>query len=279
VIYLLGQMSFIILLAAIAGAALGWGFHRLRNNQTLADLRRVIVQQQQHVKQAHSEVSMLSQDYDELKQNSSSTIDTLRSENRQIPNLHQNLEKSQLLVRQLMQKHEAQIREYATENETLKTKLKHVDDREQALNKLQSDVERDRKDINNSRKASSDKDTSDDANASSDAKPSNAKSAPQTIAEITAQAQARAQANATKDRAENNTDTDEEDQKLSITNGGDEDSVEALDMSADVSGEAGSLTVALAEADVVLAAIDKKREDSLRVLPVIRSWQSSNATT
>jgi len=36
-------------------------------------------------------------------------------------------------------------------------------------------------------------------------------------------------------------------------------------MSADVSGEAGSLTVALAEADVVLAAIDKKREDSLTI--------------
>ena len=32
-------------------------------------------------------------------------------------------------------------------------------------------------------------------------------------------------------------------------------------MSSDVSGEAGSLTVALAEADVVLAAIDKKREE------------------
>jgi len=35
---------------------------------------------------------------------------------------------------------------------------------------------------------------------------------------------------------------------------------DAFDMSADVSGEAGSLTVALAEADIVLAAIDRKRE-------------------
>lgn len=318
-IYLLSQMTFIILLAAIAGGALGWAFHRLRYSHTIADLRRALGQNQQQVKQAHSEVSMLSQDYDELKQTSSSTIDALRNENRQIPNLHQNLEKSQLLVRQLMQKHEAQIREYASENETLKNQLKNIDDRERALNKLQSDVKRERQDINESRKsaesatdksvsesnasnsstqsisdsspesswkskspgttqASTQKPTpskptesakaADDStasaapnvstpvtdNATSDktgvAKTSTAKSGSdrpttrQTIAELTSQAQAKAK----KERDQN--------KKANPT-----DDSDSLDMSSDVSGEAGSLTVALAEADVVLAAIDKKREE------------------
>lgn len=289
-IYLLGQMSFIILLAAITGGALGWGFHRLRNSQTLSDLRRVIVQQQQHVKQAHTEVSMLSQDYDELKQNSSASIDSLRDENRQIPNLHQNLEKSQLLVRQLMQKHEAQIREYATENETLKTKLKHLDDRERALNKLQSDVERERREINDSRKSSAKKPSTQTVKSATESitepsaesisksatkstvdstieldttttaptvsttavaqtqsvEPTVIKTTQQTIAEITAQAQARAQQDRTQNQPAITTD-------------------DVLDMSADISGEAGSLTVALAEADLVLAAIDKKREEALTI--------------
>ena len=293
-IYLLSQMSLIILLAVIAGAALGWGFHRLRNNQTLSDLRRVIGQQQQHVKQAHTEVSMLSQDYDELKQTSSSTIESLRNENRQIPNLHQNLEKSQLLVRQLMQKHEAQIREYATENESLKSKIKHVDDRERALNKIQSDVERQRKDITEARKTLDDdtsKTVTDETDTSTDVTSTAGSelSAPdtntalqsvnvktdkaestrsteqnttaevgeqkttqqQTIAEITAQAQEKAR----KER--------EQKQLGDVTSDIATNTDDALDMSADVSGEAGSLTIALAEADVVLAAIDKKREEAL----------------
>ena len=280
-IYLLSQMSLIILLAVIAGAALGWGFHRLRNNQTLSDLRRVIGQQQQHVKQAHTEVSMLSQDYDELKQTSSSTIESLRNENRQIPNLHQNLEKSQLLVRQLMQKHEAQIREYATENESLKSKIKHVDDRERALNKIQSDVERQRKDITEARKSLDDdtsKTVTDETDTSTDTKAAlqsvNVKTdaaettrsteqnttaevgeqkttQKQTIAEITAQAQEKAR----KER--------EQKQLGDVTSDIATNTDDALDMSADVSGEAGSLTIALAEADVVLAAIDKKREEAL----------------
>ena len=327
-IYLLGQMSFIILLALIAGGALGWGFHRLRNSQNVAEHRRVIMQQQQHVKQAQTEVSMLSQDYDELKQKSSSTIDALRGENRQIPNLHQNLEKSQLLVRQLMQKHEAQIREYATENETLKTKVKTLTDRENALNKLQSDVERERRVINEARKAAGDaplpdstinsalastttsgsaakssatqqtttyKPTSSEssgsaktsseqlsvgASASADASvkagdakgvnqgaaatsdsqktdvkntsgaskntaSANKKNTQQTIAELTAMAQAKAK----KDRATG--------KDAASYQSDDED---ALDMSADVTGEAGSLTVALAEADMAIAGFDKKQE-------------------
>jgi len=281
VIYLLSQMSFIILLAAIAGGALGWVFHRMRSQQKLGDLQRVISQQQQQVKQAHTEVSMLAQDYDELKQNSTSTIENLRGENRQIPNLHQNLEKSQLLVRQLMQKHEAQIREYASENEILKGKVKHVDDRERALNKLQADLDRNRRDLNESRKdakakpsekvsvatqkvetpiaeAPKDKAT---AETSAKTKPKTVDALPeeitkrgaalntktnttsQSIAELTAKAQAKAA-----------------EEKAIAAAAAQVEAEGGMDMSADVSGEAGSLTIALAEADVVLAAIDRKRE-------------------
>ncbi len=321
-IYLLSQMSLIILLAAIAGGAFGWAIHRLRNQRNTEELRRVITQQQQQVKQAHTEVSMLAQDYDELKQTSSSTIDTLRNENRQIPNLHQNLEKSQLLVRQLMQKHEAQIREYASENETLKEKVKHLDDREQALNKLQSDIDRNRRELKDARKDSDEQTSqvsaksekaSDTAavtkdNQSNTASPSNTDSAAnlskdavattssaakspagsaktesqtnswasaespgavsslsnkqsrvnntsQSIAELTAKAQAKAKIEQQqKQAAALNTD--------SFTRSTDD----VLDMSADVSGEAGSLTVALAEADIVLAAIDKKREEQQQTI-------------
>lgn len=321
-IYLLGQMGFILLLTAIAGVALGWGFHRLRNQQQIADLRHVIAQQQQQVKQSHTEVSMLAQDYDELKQTSSTTIDNLRRENAQIPNLNQNLDKSQLLVSQLMQKHEAQIRAYASENESLKAKVKHLDDREQALNKLQSDVERGRRELNNARVPSATSDTTDsqrttvakgdttivtetdkatdkaiEAKAGSQgsdtiaaalaAKNSNAISVkgdqagddintttgsaqneasgrqsselkkafsanttPQTIAELTELARAKA----AREKAAADT-----------ASAADHHDVDVLDMSADMSGEAGSLTVALAEADVVLAAIDKRREEELLI--------------
>jgi len=245
----------------------GWVLQRAGNQHKLKDLRRVISQQQQQVKQAHTDVSMLAQDYDELKQNSTSTIENLRSENRQIPNLHQNLEKSQLLVRQLMQKHEAQIREYASENETLKGKVKHLDDRERALNKLQADVDRSRRELNSERavkakESASNKKTA-DAKATDNPKSdvesvtvnnakaktsSNKNVTSQSIAELTEKAKAKAAAEKAREAAKSA-----------------EEAEQALDMSADVSGEAGSLTIALAEADVVLAAIDKKREEELTI--------------
>ncbi len=278
-IYLLSQMSFIILLAAIAGGALGWVLQRLRGQQRVSELQQAVTQQQQQVKQAQTDVSMLAQDYDELKQSSSATIENLRNDNLQIPNLHQNLEKSQLLVRQLMQKHEAQIREYASENEILKGKVKHLDDRERALNKLQADVERSRREINDAKSAENENpakhenekaaahatetdSVSAEANANTNAETSKS-TATQTAASHTsagvlppAKASDKSRINTTSQSIADL--TEQARQKAAREKAAEE----SLNMSADVSGEAGSLTVALAEADVVLAAIDKKREDT-----------------
>lgn len=275
-------MGLIILLAVVAGGAIGWIVQRFSTQQTVSDLRRLAAQQMQQVKQAQTDVAMVAQDYDELKQDTSATIDALRKENQRIPQLDQNLEKSQLLVRQLMQKHEAQIREFAAENEVLKSKVKRLDDREKALNKLQADIESSRKaqakDRSSNNKESADvpviEDASDvveinsqtdtvraadttkhttaeartstssiaDAEATTSAEKS--KKTSQSIADLLAMAQARAK--------------HEKDATAHLVDDEDDDLV-GLDGSADVSGEAGSLTVALAEADDVLAAIDRRQ--------------------
>lgn len=277
-IYLLSQMGLVILLAVLAGAAIGWIAQRFSTQQTVSDLRRLAAQQMQQVKQAQTDVRMVAQDYDELKQESSATIDVLRKENQRIPQLDQNLEKSQLLVRQLMQKHEAQIREFASENELLKSKVKRLDDREKTLNKLQEDIERSRKaqlselaaaraesansqkvaekseadavnghinaehtspaDSTKNESAVAKTSVSGSTSASANTPAEKPKKTSQSIAYLLAMAQARAQ------------------QEKEATAHLVEDV--GLDGSADISGEAGSLTVALAEADDVLAAIDRR---------------------
>jgi len=347
VIYLLGQMSIIIILAAIAGGALGWVFHRLRSQKSIRELRRVITQQQQQVKQSHSEVAMLAQDYDELKQNSTVTVDELRQETRQIPNLHSNLEKSQLLVRQLMQKHEAQIREFAAENESLKATVKHLDDRERALNKLQAEVDRSRRELLTARRDQGNLPPADAktkaaaagqaqatksaasatvkkaaASASSNVQreiPKSTTRAQPAASSSSAQNQTTTRAAATRTTATANDDNRSEisaskvvAKKVSSTasatpsllaaaqsaktsahtkaettselasdpstpvqpkpaqpvpanNEPTAEDGDTLDLSADISGEAGSLTIALAEADIVLAALDRKREREITI--------------
>lgn len=287
-IYLLGQMGLIILLAVLAGGAIGWIVQRFSTQQTVSDLRRLAAQQMQQVKQAQTDVAMVAQDYDELKQQSSATIDVLRKENQRIPQLDQNLEKSQLLVRQLMQKHEAQIREFASENELLKSKVKRLDDREKALNKLQADIDRSRKaqlselaaagaesanlktaaetskidDVSEHIKAEptgsadaaktessvANTSISDSAIASANTPAEKPKKTSQSIADLLAMAQARAQ--------------HEKEATAHLVEDVDADELVGLDGSADISGEAGSLTVALAEADDVLAAIDRRHEQA-----------------
>ena len=141
-IYLIVQMIVALGLAAICGGAIGWLVHRATHTKHVQKLRHSLGRQQNQLAQAQSEIGMLTDDYEELQRRSQDEIDSLRQDNEQIPFLNNNLEKSQLLVRQMMQKHEAKIRDITTENQALSAKLKTVEDREQAYNKVQAELDR-----------------------------------------------------------------------------------------------------------------------------------------
>ncbi|MBX2837263.1 MAG: hypothetical protein KTR35_10445 [Gammaproteobacteria bacterium] len=160
-IFLLSQMAISLVLAALVGACIGWLLHRSRYSGQVDQYRQLALRQQKQVKQAQSDVAMLTDDYDELKRHSQSEIDSLKQETKQLPALNQNLEKSQLLVRQLMQKHEAQLRELTAENDSLKGKLKNIGHREQALNQLQAGLEKTRRRAQQMSAASVDDDDTD----------------------------------------------------------------------------------------------------------------------
>ena len=115
-IYLFSQIAISLGLAAIVGGALGWIAHRARSGKQIRSLQQVVTRPQQQVSQAQTEVSILTDDFDDLKAHSASEINALTVDNQKIPALNQNLEKSQLLVRQLMQKHSAEIGELESAN-------------------------------------------------------------------------------------------------------------------------------------------------------------------
>ena len=140
-IYLFSQIAISLALAAIVGGAAGWIAHRARAGKQIKELSSVVSKQQQQVKEAQTQVSLLTGDFDDLKQNSEAQIAELRQDNQKIPALNQNLEKSQLLVRQLMQQHKAETVELLEENEKLMAKAKQVNDREQAFTKLQAELD------------------------------------------------------------------------------------------------------------------------------------------
>lgn len=144
-IYLFTQIVVSLILAAIVGAAIGWLLHRRAADRQHQHLRQSIVSQQQKLKQAETDVGMLTDDYDELKQRNQTEIEALQQENRGLAPLHSNLEKSQLLVRQLMQKHEAQLRDITHQNESRDRKFKLLQDREQTFNKLQAELDLERR--------------------------------------------------------------------------------------------------------------------------------------
>jgi predicted flap endonuclease-1-like 5' DNA nuclease len=108
-------------------------------------LRQPIARQQQKLKQAETAVAKLTDDYDELKQRHQTEIEALPQDNQSLVPLHSNLEKSQLLVRQLMQKHEAQLRDITHQNESRDRKYKLLQDREQTFNKLQAELDLERR--------------------------------------------------------------------------------------------------------------------------------------
>ena len=144
-IYLIAQMFVALALAGILGAAIGWLIHRAAHVRRLDEYRHALARAQNQVAQTESEVSMLADDYDELQRRSKTEINALRHQTQQIPDLNTNLEKSQLLVRQLMQKHESKVRDLSTENSTLAAKLKSITDREQAYDKVKVELDNIRK--------------------------------------------------------------------------------------------------------------------------------------
>ena len=110
-IYLLSQMILALLMAAILGGALGWLLHRSTQVREGNQLRGVIQRQRQQVAQLNSEIAMLTDDYDELQRQTHDELAELREANQQIPRLNSNLEKSQLLVSQMLKRNESQVRD------------------------------------------------------------------------------------------------------------------------------------------------------------------------
>ena len=146
-IYLISQIAVSLLLAAALGGALGWILHRSRNLKRVEQMRKVLLQQSSQLSQAQTDVAMITEDFDELTQKSQTEIDKLKQDTKQIPVLNQNLEKSQLLVRQLMQKHEAKVREITDTNQSLSSQLSVMTDRENAYKKLQAELDLSRREV------------------------------------------------------------------------------------------------------------------------------------
>jgi len=154
-----------LVLAGILGAAIGWLIHRAAYASKLEEYRHALSRAHSQAAQTESEVNMLTDDYDELRRRSKLEIDSLRSENKQIPFLNTNLEKSQLLVRQMMQKHEAKVRDLTSENQSLSAKLKTIEDREQAYNKVKVELDSIRRQKAVAAKQQYQRDTRDSADA------------------------------------------------------------------------------------------------------------------
>jgi len=123
VFYLILQMLVPIALAIVFGVAVGWLLHHAANRVRMAELRGALAQRSRLLEQARADVSMLTDDYDELRERNHQQFDKLEAENRRLPALESNLEKSQLLVRQMIQRHEVEVRELNADKSTLNQKL------------------------------------------------------------------------------------------------------------------------------------------------------------
>ncbi len=146
-IYLVSQMILALCVAVILGAALGWMIHRAAHNRQTLHLRQVIARYKAQQSQAQSDIAMLNEDFDELQRQSNDQIAALQQENSQIPALSTNLEKSQLLVKQMMQRHEGALRDLNNENQRLSKKLAKIEAQELVKNQLATGLEARRKPV------------------------------------------------------------------------------------------------------------------------------------
>lgn len=122
-IYLISQTLLCLALAALFGGTLGWLAHGLRTRSALDATRAELARRTRLLTEAQADVQMLGDDFEDLRIRSREEIDALRADNAELPTLAANLEKSQLMVRQLIQRHDAQVRDLTTRNEELTEQL------------------------------------------------------------------------------------------------------------------------------------------------------------
>jgi len=144
VVYLVTQILFCLAVALLAGAAIGWLINGHRAARREHKIREELIRQSLALNQSETDNKMIEDDYRELKYRSEETVVQLKEESKQLPILRGNLEKSQLLVRQMLQKHEAGQRQLTTNNNQLATRLQELDNREHAVAKLQMELNTER---------------------------------------------------------------------------------------------------------------------------------------
>ncbi len=144
-IYLISEIGLSLLFAILFGCGLGWLAHRVKAQRAEADLKGTISRQQQQVIEAQTEVSIITNDFDDLKAKNESEIARLQEDNKKMPALSSNLQQSQLLVRQLYQKHELELRQLSDEREALIGKLNKNANVDQEITKLRRELDTERK--------------------------------------------------------------------------------------------------------------------------------------
>ena len=142
--YLITQIVFSLALAGVVGGVIGWLINGYRAGSRQQQNQSELMRQSLLLNQAETDNKMMEEDFRELKHRSEETITLLKEEGKQIPELKKNLEKSQTLVRQLLQKHDAELRQLSSENSVLKNKLRELENREKAVTRLQMDLNTER---------------------------------------------------------------------------------------------------------------------------------------
>ena len=128
--YLLTQILFCVLFAAVAGGAIAWLLQNRRFSKREDEFRHSLDRHAQALSRSRSETKMVLGDFDDLKASSDAHIAELQHETARIPQLNENLEKSQTLVRQMLQKHDAELHALNSDNERLQGKLATLELRE-----------------------------------------------------------------------------------------------------------------------------------------------------